>query len=304
MSRPTRATAAGRAYLDLQNRARREKRPTQELLTLYVLERWLARLAASEYASSFVLKGGMLLAVFHARRPTVDGDLLARDIAADEVAVAAAVEAIARVELVEDDGVDYLVETLSTEPIRDEAAYGGVRVALDCRVSRSAVKLKLDINVGDPVTPRPQRIELPSQRPGYPAVNLLGYPVETVLAEKACTAIALGEANTRVRDYVDLYTLTGRYPLDHTAMRAALSATAGYRGVDLVPLSEVIGDLSGLRQLSYRTFRERLGRDGSHLPDTFSEVVAATTVFADSLIRERDAAWDPEARRWNDYHPR
>lgn len=169
MNRPTRATAGGRAYLDLQNHARRDKRPTQELLTLYVLERWLARMAASEYANSFVLKGGMLLAVFNARRPTVDGDLLARNIAGDEAAVAAAVAAIARADLAEDDGVEYLVETLATEPIRDEAAYGGVRVAMDCRVSRSAVKLKLDINVGDPVTPRPRRIELPSQRPGYPA---------------------------------------------------------------------------------------------------------------------------------------
>ncbi len=58
MSRPTRSTAAGRAYLDLQRRARAEGRPTQELLTLYVVERWLARLALSPYAEQFVLKGG------------------------------------------------------------------------------------------------------------------------------------------------------------------------------------------------------------------------------------------------------
>jgi hypothetical protein len=62
MSRPTRATAAGRAYLDLQNRAKAEGRGTQELLTLYVVERWLARLSASPYANQFVIKGGMLLA--------------------------------------------------------------------------------------------------------------------------------------------------------------------------------------------------------------------------------------------------
>jgi hypothetical protein len=62
MSRPTRSTAAGRAYLDLQRRARAEGRPTQELLTLYVVERWLARLTLSPYAEQFVLKGGILLA--------------------------------------------------------------------------------------------------------------------------------------------------------------------------------------------------------------------------------------------------
>lgn len=67
MSRPTRSTAAGRAYLDLQRRARAEGRPTQELLTLYVVERWLARLALSPYAEQFVLKGGILLAAFATR---------------------------------------------------------------------------------------------------------------------------------------------------------------------------------------------------------------------------------------------
>jgi hypothetical protein len=62
MTRPTRASAAGQAYLDLQNRARSDGRGTQELMTLYVVERWLARLSASAYADQFVIKGGMLLA--------------------------------------------------------------------------------------------------------------------------------------------------------------------------------------------------------------------------------------------------
>ena len=70
MKRPTRATAAGQAYLDLQNRARAEGRATQELLTLYVVERWLARLSMSPYADQFIIKGGMLLAAYDARRPT------------------------------------------------------------------------------------------------------------------------------------------------------------------------------------------------------------------------------------------
>jgi hypothetical protein len=81
--RPTRADAAGRAYLDLQNRARREGRPTQELLVLYALERFLARLSASPYADQFILKGGLLLAALDARRPTVDADFLARRLSND-----------------------------------------------------------------------------------------------------------------------------------------------------------------------------------------------------------------------------
>lgn len=83
MKRPTRASEAGRAYLDLQNRARSERRSTQELLTLYIVERWLARLSASPYADKFVVKGGMLLAAYDARRPTADLDALARSVSRD-----------------------------------------------------------------------------------------------------------------------------------------------------------------------------------------------------------------------------
>lgn len=70
MSRRTKGTPGGRAYRDLRNRARREGRPTEELLVLYTLERWLARLAGSPHAAKFVLKGGMVLAALGARRPT------------------------------------------------------------------------------------------------------------------------------------------------------------------------------------------------------------------------------------------
>ena len=75
MSQPSRDSTAGRAYLDLQARARREGRPTDELLVLYILERFLYRLSVSVHRNRFVLKGGVLLAAFDVRRPTRDIDL-------------------------------------------------------------------------------------------------------------------------------------------------------------------------------------------------------------------------------------
>lgn len=74
-ARPTRATTAGRAYLDLQNLARKQRRPTDELHQIYALEGFLARLAVSRYADQLVLKGGVLLAAYDTRRPTRDIDL-------------------------------------------------------------------------------------------------------------------------------------------------------------------------------------------------------------------------------------
>lgn len=235
MNRPTRETAPGRAYLDLQNRARRERRGTQELLTMYVIERWLARLSRSRYVTDFILKGGMLLAAFGTRRPTVDADALARNMPADQETVRQRVTEIASIDD-PDDGVEFLTGTAATAVIRQDALYSGVRVTMTARIATAQIKLRLDINFGDPVTPGPQLIDLPALRPGTEAIRILGYPIETVLAEKLATAIELGPASTRVRDYADICVLAGGQTLSRAAMRAALDATAAFRGMTIRPL--------------------------------------------------------------------
>jgi hypothetical protein len=93
--RPTRASEAGRAYLDLQNRGWAERRGTQQLLTLYVVERWLARLSASPHVDKFIVKGGILLAAYDARRPTADLDALARSIPYDQDVIVSLVSEVA-----------------------------------------------------------------------------------------------------------------------------------------------------------------------------------------------------------------
>jgi len=75
VKRATKDTSAGKRYLDLQRLAKRSGRPTDELIQLYALECFLDRLAHSEFADHFILKGGVLLAALDARRPTRDIDL-------------------------------------------------------------------------------------------------------------------------------------------------------------------------------------------------------------------------------------
>jgi hypothetical protein len=84
---PSRDTTAGSAYLDLQEQARHDRRPVQELMVLYVLEAFLDRLSRSDWRRQLVLKGGVLLAAFEERRPTRDVDLQAQDLANDVVHV-------------------------------------------------------------------------------------------------------------------------------------------------------------------------------------------------------------------------
>jgi len=103
-----------------------------------------------------------------------------------------------------------------------------VRLTMNAALASAQIKLKLDINFGDPVTPEPQLIALPTLLAGVDVA--MSYPIETVLAEKVFTAIQLGEANTRVRDYVDLFNLTAAHDFAFAPTKLALTATAATVG--------------------------------------------------------------------------
>ena len=242
----------------------------QVLLPMFASERWLARLAVSDHRFRFVLKGGVLLAALGNRRPTQDADPLALGISNDHATVIRYVNEVASIDL--HDGGTFDPETTIARTIRDNDLYLGVRLSMDCSLASARIKLKLDVNFGDPVTPGPATIRLPTLLDG-PPIEILGYPIVTVLAEKLCTAVQLGEANTRIRDYVDLYTLTGIYRPDFGRARTALLATAAHRRAALRPLSTTIGQLTATRATAYRAYRTGLATDGDDLPLHLAKVI-------------------------------
>ncbi|PWJ52831.1 Nucleotidyl transferase AbiEii toxin, Type IV TA system [Quadrisphaera granulorum] len=199
------------------------------------------------------------------------------------------------------DGISFDTASLKTRRIREEGLYAGVRVTLDAQLATAPLKVCLDVNTGDPITPGPQRVRLPSVRPGSPAVSVLGYPLETVLAEKLATAIELGEVNTRMKDYADVWTLTGRRSFTHATVRTALIATTSYRRTALVPLADRIAALATMRAAAFAAYGRSLGAAGSHLPARLDEVVADVVAFAAPLVSERQAGstWMPASRSWS-----
>lgn len=267
---------------------------------MYVVERWLARLSRSVYADDFVLKGGMLLASFGVRRPTVDADALARNMASDQLTVSRRVAEIAAIEDPED-GVEFLTGTITAGVIRQDAVYSGVRVAADARLATARVKFRLDVSFGDPVIPAPRRVQVPALRPGAAPIHVLGYPVETVLAEKLVTAIDLGLANTRVRDFADVYILTSRQSLRYRSAREALTSTASFRNVPLRPLALTTAGLGRLRGSDYTAYRRNLGGAGDSLPEQLQDAVDAAIAFVDPLVGDGfddHAEWNSVGRKW------
>jgi hypothetical protein len=123
--RATKETEAGRRYLDLQRKAKRTGRPTDELIQLYALECFLDRLARSVRVDRFVLKGGVLLAALDARRPTRDIDLAAHGLENSAEHVLLLIREIAAIAIA--DGLIFDAEHATAETIRDDDHYSGVR---------------------------------------------------------------------------------------------------------------------------------------------------------------------------------
>lgn len=144
-------------------------------------------------------------------------------------------------------------------------------------------------------------VELPSLRPDAPPIRILGYPIETVLAEKLVTAIELGRANTRVRDFAVIHLLTGTQALQCGELRDALTATANFRGTTLIPLAQATEGLAVLRNSTYVAYRKGLGEAGANLPEQFSDTVAAVADFVDPVLDglDAEAVWSPAERSWS-----
>jgi len=300
MPNPTRDTQSGRVYNDLRNLARRDGRSTDEIMVEYVLERFLYRLAQSPLGGRhFILKGGLLLARFGARRMTRDIDILGCGFLGEEAEIVRRITAIAAVEV--DDGVTFDPATLKAIPIREEDEYHGLRLVMAATIARARLKLQLDVSFGDPVTPEPQVVDYP-QHLAAESFQLFGYPLATVIAEKLTTAVSLGDLNTRDRDYADLYRLLTLNDLDGDELTAAVVATAEHRGIPLQRLSTSITDLGVRRQSSYTAWRRRQGPAAVGYPEEFDEVVQHVTAFADPVLSAdgvEKLRWSASAGTWS-----
>ncbi len=294
---PQHGTPAGDATIAIRTLARQTGADVQELMTLYALEGLLARIALSEYRDDFVLKGGVLLAAFAARRPTKDVDLQATQLTGDPEEVAERVHDIAALDVA--DGLVFDPASVAATTIRDEDEYAGVRVKLAATLGTARLTVGIDVNFGDPIWPAPRLIDLPRVVPlGLPPVILLGYPLTMVLAEKVVTAIDRGIANTRWRDFADVYALTRLHPVDAGEFRTSMETVAQYRKVTLTTLLPALAPMGEQAQQKYRAWRTRSHRE-EELPKAFTDVLAAVADFAAPVLAaSATGRWNPAAKTW------
>jgi len=292
----------------LSNR-RLDGQSVQNAQTLFVLERFLARVAQSSYRDQLVLKGGILLYLLTQRwnRPTEDLDLMALRIPGESLERVLA--DILKMDL--GDRLEFQPDRMISEEIREDTGYPCRRFTIPFRFGpKYSQVIKLDLSFGDPITPGPKLIEFRPILEDFQGGLVMGYPVETFLAEKIETILIRGLATTRAKDLFDLWAIS-RIGLQVrlNAVSEALRATADYRAGRAGRASSVLSLDAGALQPSYgvdanltRVWNSYVSSKRIVAP-SHAEAVAEVQTFVRPLVQRclevgADAVWDPAEKRW------
>ncbi len=227
----------------------------------WINERFLYRLAHSKHNADFVLKGAMLFLAWEGKlyRPTKDLDLLGFG-SADVVEVTARIREICSAQV--DDGIEFDIAAIQGERIKEDAEYEGVRVLVPASLDGARVVMQIDVGFGDKVDPQPEPLAFPALLP-LEAPVVRAYPPEAVIAEKFHAMVVLGIANSRMKDFFDIWTFASTQRFAISRLSNSIRSTFERRRTALPEATPfALTDeflLDGVKRTQWTAFLRRLG---------------------------------------------
>jgi predicted nucleotidyltransferase component of viral defense system len=281
VKKPANKGLAASVHQRLLNVARETGRPFNEVLQYFAMERVLYRLSCSPHADSFVLKGALLFRVWDVpdSRATRDIDFLAFLDNTPEGLASIFREVCA---MVGDDGLLFDTDSVTARKIKEDADYEGVRVRFRGLLGKARITVQVDVGFGDKVHPDVVQAKYPVIL-DLPAPSLRMYPPETVIAEKAEAMVHLGNLNSRMKDFYDIWRLSRQFNFDSAVLSEAIRQTFENRGTDLMPFNVLQADLLENKTLE-KQWTAFLAKSGVSGPESFQEVLDQIATFLDPLF--------------------
>jgi predicted nucleotidyltransferase component of viral defense system len=282
----------------LRNRAKEEKLPPNTVLPYYGMECFLHRLSKTKYRKQLILKGGLIFNALNIplRRSTKDIDFQGY-VEHDVGTLVNIVKEICAVPA--DDSVEFDINSMTAEQIMLDANYEGVRIKLAGYLGKSKINLQLDFSFVDVITPGAKELEYPTLL-DTPSFTVLGYPLETVIAEKLETMVRRSEFNSRRKDFYDLWLLSKVRGFDGSLLLRAIERTFQNRKTEIPRglITAFSDDFAKQYQTEWRAFLEREGLFDS-TPDNFEAIVRDLRSFLRPPLEAANngdpftAVWEP-----------
>ncbi|MCF7945156.1 MAG: nucleotidyl transferase AbiEii/AbiGii toxin family protein [Spirochaetia bacterium] len=191
---------------------------------LYMQEGLLRRISQSKYKNFFYLKGGLLLFSLSGftSRPTQDIDLLVVRIPNDDEHLRKILLEVLSIEA--DDGLTFTSQSIEFFDITVGAEHQGKRIKVACSLGKMHTVLKLDLGFGDVIYPGPVEMEYPEllNNKGF---RIYAYSLESVVSEKFEAMIVLDAANSRMKDFYDIYKILTENYISAESLKQAMKQT-------------------------------------------------------------------------------
>jgi predicted nucleotidyltransferase component of viral defense system len=213
----------------LRNKAKTSGISYQQCLQLFVQEEFLRKLSKSGYSDFLVLKGGLFIYTLtnFESRATIDVDFLLRGTSNSIDDVKSLINTIINTS----SGNDYITMTAkSFEEISPQRKYHGISSQIVAQIKNVRVPFNIDIGVGDIIIPRAEERRINTQLPDFEAPDIKTYSLESTIAEKFDAILQRFELTGRMKDFYDIYYLTGAFDFDGVTLQTAIYETLQQRG--------------------------------------------------------------------------
>ncbi len=257
------------------------------------LERFLVRLARSPYQHHFVLKGGLLLSKYvPIGRETQDLDFFAKNLKNEVSGLETIFKTIAQLDL--GDGFEFK-DIVAKPLLHPHMSYLGAHISMMAFFGKIRSKVTIDLGFGDKVKDIKKDLPLlrTSKSPLFEeSISMNCYPKEFIFAEKLETVIYRGGANSRMKDFHDLYTMiTGREQLHLQNLKEAIVMVFNHRQTPLnLPVQFSEADNQSLEKY-WSAYYKELNQSAlmQSFPTTLQELIESLNTWLHSaeLIPEK-----------------
>lgn len=300
MTRENRKNTPASVRQRLLNISRQQGEDFQLILIRFALERLLYRISISEYREQLILKGAMLFQIWshELHRPTRDVDFLGQG-EHSESRYRSLFEAVCSINHVAD-GLEFDTKSIQVSIMKEEEKYQGIRITFNAFLASARIPIQVDIGFGDAITPGPVDIHYPTIL-DFSAPRLKSYPRETVVAEKFQAMVILGIANSRMKDFFDVWVLARQFEFDGKTISHAIRATFDRRETEVpvkTPLAlteEFFKDRQKQTQWNAFLMKSRLTKGGLDLASVAKELAEflLPPTLASGSDNEFSKKWPP-----------
>lgn len=285
----------------LKNQSKEEGIPFQMVLQLFAQEEFLRKLSFSEYADNLILKGGMFIYTLTEfdSRPTRDIDFLIKNLHGSMENIEQTMRDICNIST----GNDFItLEVLGTETISVDKKYPGIKTSFMGRIGKVRIPFSIDVGIDDVIVPNPVKRSIVTRLPGFVSSEVFTYSLESTIAEKFDAILQRMAGTSRMKDFYDIYYLSGLFDFEGIVLIEAVRSTLAHRNRELS--ADVFAEIADFKNNNVLNTQWKAFDPAKEAGLLFDDVLDRLAVFLEPIYQnilrktDFDKRWSCESKLW------